>query len=66
MTPKERRYLVSMWTVVQKIAVGRHDNGRPLGGEASRQLARRTLTELGESWHPAAAIEAPCAEDVNS
>ena len=33
MTLQERKYLVTMWTALQKIAVGRTDCGRPLGGE---------------------------------
>jgi hypothetical protein len=32
-----------------EIARGRKDNGRALGGETARQLARRALTDMGRS-----------------
>jgi hypothetical protein len=33
-----------------EIAHGRRDCGRPLEGEAARQLARRALLAEGETW----------------
>lgn len=33
-----------------RIARGRIDGGKPLAGEAARQLARETLTDLGRGW----------------
>lgn len=35
---------------ISKIAKGRLDNGRPLGGEAARQIARDALIECGMDW----------------
>lgn len=35
---------------LRTIAGGRHDNGRPLGAELSRQVARKALTDLGVGW----------------
>jgi phage-related minor tail protein len=33
-----------------KIAQGRTDNGRPLGGEDARQIARQVLISRGYDW----------------
>ena len=35
---------------LKKISRGRPDNGRPLGGEFTRQLARKVLTDAGVGW----------------
>lgn len=37
-------------TLAQDIAHGRTDNGRPLGGEKVRQMARDVLTAHGIDW----------------
>lgn len=39
-----------MAVALSKIARGRDDSGRPLAGEAARQLARGTLIDLGLDW----------------
>ena len=36
--------------VMGEIARGRVDNGRPLGGETSRQMARHVLELIGLGW----------------
>lgn len=46
----EQEFITKLLTVVTRIALGRHDCGRPLAAEVARQLARETLTELGEGW----------------
>lgn len=51
MTVKDREWMVRLLTTVQRIAQGRLDCGRPLSAETSRQIARDTLIELGETWH---------------
>lgn len=35
---------------LSRIAHGRTDNGRPLGGETARRLARDALIALGMDW----------------
>lgn len=35
---------------LRQIACGRKDCGRPLAGEASRQIAREALVKIGEKW----------------
>jgi len=35
---------------LSRIAVGRTDCGRPLGGETARQIARIALIESGLKW----------------
>jgi len=35
-----------------EIARGRTDNGRPLGGERARQIAREALLDRGRDWSP--------------
>ncbi|HEY6030477.1 MAG TPA: hypothetical protein VIU44_07940 [Gaiellaceae bacterium] len=37
--------------ILAKIARGRDDCGRPLGGEVSRQMARDVLVESGLDWN---------------
>jgi hypothetical protein len=36
--------------VLGKIARGREDCGRPLGGETARQMARDVMIECGVRW----------------
>ena len=33
-----------------EIARGRKDNGRALGGETARQIARKAMTDMNRSW----------------
>ena len=35
---------------LSEIARGRTDNGRALGGETARQIARQAMTDMGHSW----------------
>ena len=35
---------------LKAIARGRRDNGRPIGGERAREIAREVLTEYGLGW----------------
>ena len=35
---------------LRRIARGRKDCGRPLGGEQARQIARAALVKIGEGW----------------
>lgn len=39
--------------VLERIARGRTDCGRPLAAETARQLARRVLLSAGRSWSKA-------------
>lgn len=39
-----------MSAVLGEIARGRKDNGRPLGGETARQMARECLDSLDLEW----------------
>lgn len=41
---------VVMLDALRIVALGRMDCGRPLAAETSRQVARRALTALGETW----------------
>lgn len=40
----------AMAVALSQIAAGRPDGGRPLSGEAARQIARTVLTDLGMDW----------------
>lgn len=40
-----------MAVALSKIALGRTDCGRPLGGEDARQMARGVLIALGLDWN---------------
>lgn len=41
---------VEIRKILKKIATGRADGGRPLGGEDARQMARVVLTKYGIKW----------------
>lgn len=45
-SPAEDRYR----EVLQAIARGREDSGRPIRAEAALDLARRALIEMGDDW----------------
>lgn len=42
--------LTAFERALAKIARGRTDNGRPLAGEAARQIAREALTQHDREW----------------
>ena len=42
-----------------KIARGRQDNGRPLGGETAREIARKAMVDMNRSWSVCDAQEKP-------
>ncbi len=42
--------IVILRCALVKIAKGRSDNGRPLPAETTRQIARRTLIDIGLDW----------------
>ena len=48
--PSDRVAWQACTVVLQQIARGREDNGRPMASEKARQLARKTLMEFDISW----------------
>ena len=49
-TTVARLEVESMRATLQQIALGKPIDGKPIAGEAARQLARDVLVDLGYDW----------------
>ena len=47
---KEDADQIRIWKAALVLMDGRTDNGRPLGAEAARQIAREALTQHDRGW----------------